>query len=370
MTETVECAVIGAGVVGLAAARALALRGREVVVLDAAEAIGTATSSRHSEVIHAGIYYPTGSLKAGLCVAGRRALYAYCADRGVPYRNCGKLIVACSEDEKPGLEKLAAQALANGVGDLEHLEPRQVGLLEPAVQCAAALLSPSTGIVDSHAFMLSLQGEAEANGAMIAFLSPVVGGEVGAGGIELEVGGAQAMRLKARVVVNSAGNDAPPVAGSLRGFPTQAVPRRYFCKGNYFTLTGVKAPFTRLIYPAPEKAGLGVHVTIDMGGQAKFGPDVEWVDDPKNLDVDPRRAEKFYAAIRRYWPALPDGALSPGYAGMRPKLQAPGEPAQDFTIQGPREHGVPGLVNLFGIESPGMTASLAIAERVAELVAT
>ena len=370
MSETVECAVIGAGVVGLAAARALALKGREVVVLDAAEAIGTATSSRHSEVIHAGIYYPTGSLKALMCVAGRRALYAYCADRGVPYRNCGKLIVACSEDEKPGLEKLAAQALANGVGDLEHLEPRQVRLLEPAVQCAAALLSPSTGIVDSHAFMLSLQGEAEAHGAMIAFLSPVVGGAVDADGIELEVGGAQAMRLKARIVVNSAGNDAPPVAGSLRGFPTQAVPRRYFCKGNYFTLTGVKAPFTRLIYPAPEKAGLGVHVTIDMGGQAKFGPDVEWVDDPKNLDVDPRRAEKFYAAIRRYWPALPDGALSPGYAGMRPKLQAPGEPAQDFTIQGPREHGVKGLVNLFGIESPGMTASLAIAEHVAELVAT
>ncbi len=370
MTETVECAVIGAGVVGLAVARALALKGREVVVLDAAEAIGTATSSRHSEVIHAGIYYPTGSLKALMCVAGRRALYAYCADRGVPYRNCGKLIVACSEDEKPGLEKLRAQALANGVGDLEFLEPRQVRLLEPEVQCAAALLSPSTGIVDSHAFMLSLQGEAEAHGAMIAFLSPVVGGAVGADGIELEVGGEQAMRLKARVVVNSAGNDAPPVAGSLRGFPTQAVPRRYFCKGNYFTLTGVKAPFTRLIYPAPEKAGLGVHVTIDMGGQAKFGPDVEWVDEPKNLDVDPRRAEKFYAAIRRYWPGLPDGALSPGYAGMRPKLQAPGEPAQDFTIQGPREHGVKGLVNLFGIESPGMTASLAIAEHVAELVAT
>lgn len=368
MTETVECAVIGAGVVGLAAARALALKGREVVVLDAADGIGTETSSRNSEVIHAGIYYPTGSLKAQMCVAGRRALYAYCADRGVPYRNCGKLIVACSEDEKAGLEKLRAQALANGVGDLEYLAPRQVKKLEPAVHCVGALLSPSTGIIDSHSFMLSLQGEAEARGAMIAFLSPVKGGRVDDDGIELDVGGAQGMRLKCRMVVNSAGNDAPVIAGKLRGFPSQAVPRRYFCKGNYFTLTGCKAPFTHLIYPAPEKAGLGVHVTVDMGGQAKFGPDVEWVDDPGNLDVDPKRAEKFYAAIRRYWPDLPDGALSPGYAGMRPKLQAPGEPAQDFVIQGPREHGVAGLVNLFGIESPGLTASLAIAEHVAELL--
>ncbi|MGQ0677166.1 MAG: NAD(P)/FAD-dependent oxidoreductase [Rhodospirillales bacterium] len=368
MTETVECAVIGAGVVGLAVARALALRGREVVVLDAAEGIGTQTSSRNSEVIHAGIYYPTGSLKALLCVAGRRALYAYCADRGVPYRDCGKLIVACAEDEKPGLEKLKAQAMANGVGDLEWLEPREVSKLEPAVRSFGALLSPSTGIVDSHAFMLSLQGEAEAHGAMIAFLSPVLGGRVAGDGVELEVGGAQATRLECRAVVNSAGNDAPVVAGSLQGFPAQAVPRRYFCKGNYFTLTGVRAPFSRLIYPAPEKAGLGVHVTLDMGGQAKFGPDVEWVDDPGNLDVDPKRAERFYAAIRRYWPGLPDGALSPGYAGMRPKLQAPGEPAQDFAIQGPREHGVKGLVNLYGIESPGLTASLAIADRVAELL--
>lgn len=369
MTESVDSVVIGAGVVGLAAARALALRGREVVVLDAAEGFGTATSSRNSEVIHAGIYYPTGSLKARLCVAGRRALYAYCAARGVPYRNCGKLIVACAEEEKAGLTKLKAQAQANGVGDLAWLEPREVKRMEPEIRCTAALLSPSTGIVDSHAFMLSLLGEAEAAGAMAAFLSPVIGGQVGDGGIALEVGGAEPMRLKCRLLVNSAGNDAPPVAASLKGFPTQAVPKRYFCKGNYFTLTGVKPPFQRLIYPAPESAGLGVHVTIDMGGQAKFGPDVEWVDDPKNLDVDPARAAKFYAAIRRYWPGLPDGALMPGYAGMRPKLQAPGEPARDFVIQGPRAHGVPGLVNLYGIESPGLTASLALAEQVCEELA-
>jgi L-2-hydroxyglutarate oxidase LhgO len=369
MTESVDCVVIGAGVVGLAAARALALRGREVVVLDAAEGIGTATSSRNSEVIHAGIYYPTGSLKARLCVAGRRALYAYCAARDVPYRNCGKLIVACAEEEKAGLTKLKAQAQANGVGDLAWLEPREVKRMEPEIRCTAALLSPSTGIVDSHAFMLSLLGEAEAHGAMAAFLSPVIGGQVGDGGIALEVGGAEPMRLKCRLLVNSAGNDAPPVAASLKRFPTRAVPKRYFCKGNYFTLTGVKPPFRRLIYPAPESAGLGVHVTIDMGGQAKFGPDVEWVDDPKNLDVDPARAAKFYAAIRRYWPGLPDGALQPGYAGMRPKLQAPGEPARDFVIQGPRAHGVPGLVNLYGIESPGLTASLALADRVCEELA-
>jgi len=369
MTDTVDCVVIGAGVVGLAVARALALKGREVVVLDAADGIGTATSSRNSEVIHAGIYYATGSLKARLCVAGRRALYAYCADRGVPYRNCGKLIVACAEEEKAGLARLKAQAQANGVGDLAWLEPREVARLEPAVRCTAALLSPSTGIVDSHAYMLSLLGEAEAHGAMIAFLSPVTGGRVEDGGIALDVGGAAPARIKCRVLVNSAGNDAPPVAASLQGFPTQAVPRRYFCKGNYFTLSGVKPPFTHLIYPAPESAGLGVHVTVDMGGQAKFGPDVEWVDDPRNLDVDPARAARFYAAIRRYWPGLPDGALQPGYAGMRPKLQAPGEPAQDFAIQGPRAHGVPGLVNLYGIESPGLTASLALAERVCEELA-
>jgi len=368
MTETVECVVIGAGVVGLAIARALALDGREVVVLEAEDAIGTHTSSRNSEVIHAGIYYPPGSLKALTCVTGKRALYAYCADRGVPYVDCGKIIVAAAEAEMPGLEKLRQLALANGVGDLEYLEPRQVKVMEPEVRCVGALLSPSTGIIDSHALMLAYQGDAEAAGMMIAFKSPVEGGRVMNDGIELRVGGPGAMTLKARIVVNSAGNGAPSVAGALEGLPAAAVPRRYFCKGNYFTLSGCKSPFRRLVYPAPEHAGLGVHVTVDMGGQARFGPDVEWVD-TLEYGVDPARADKFYAAIRQYWPGLPDGALAPGYCGIRPKLQAPGEPAKDFVIEGPRDHGVPGLVNLFGIESPGLTASLALADIVLEKLA-
>jgi L-2-hydroxyglutarate oxidase LhgO len=368
MTETIECAVIGAGVVGLAIARALALDGREVVVLEAEDCIGSHTSSRNSEVIHAGIYYPPGSLKALTCVTGKRALYAYCAERGVPYVNCGKIIVAASDEEMPGLEKLRQLALANGVGDLEYLEPRQVKVMEPEVRCVGALLSPSTGIIDSHALMLAYQGDAEASGMMIAFKSPVEGGKVMNDGIELRVGGPDAMSLKARIVVNSAGNGAPPLAGALEGLPAETVPKRYFCKGNYFTLAGCKSPFRRLVYPAPEHAGLGVHVTIDMGGQARFGPDVEWVD-TLEYSVDPARSEKFYAAIRKYWPGLPDGVLAPGYAGIRPKLQAPGEPAKDFVIQGPREHGVPGLVNLYGIESPGLTASLALADIVLEKLA-
>jgi L-2-hydroxyglutarate oxidase LhgO len=286
----------------------------------------------------------------------------------VPYRNCGKLIVACAEDELAGLEKLRRQALANGVGDLEFLEARQVRAMEPEVACRGALLSPSTGIVDSHALMLAYQGEAEAHGAMIAFQSPVEGGRVMNDGVELRVGGAQPMRLNCRMLVNSAGNDAPPLLGAIEGFPQAHVPRRYFAKGNYFTLTGCRPPFRRLIYPAPEQAGLGVHVTLDMAGQARFGPDVEWTE-RFDYTVDPARAQRFYAAIRRYWPGLPDGALAPGYCGMRPKLQGPGEAAGDFVVAGPAEHGVPGLVNLLGIESPGLTASLAIADLVVEKLA-
>ena len=365
--EQVDTVVIGAGVVGLAVARALAMAGREVIVLEAENAIGTHTSSRNSEVIHAGIYYPKGSLKARLCVAGRQQLYAYCADHGVSHQRCGKLIVATSAAQIPQLEKILAQGRANGVTDLVPVDLARVRDMEPAVHCVAALHSPSTGIIDSHGLMLAYQGDAEAHGAMLAFTGPVTAGRVGDKGIVLEVGGEQPMQLHARQVVNSAGLHAPALAASLAGFPRAHVPTAYLCKGNYYALAG-RAPFSRLIYPIPEAAGLGVHVTLDLAGQARFGPDVEWID-KIDYTVDPQRAEKFYAAIRSYWPDLKDGALSPGYSGIRPKIQAPSEPARDFMIEGPRDHGVPGLVNLFGIESPGLTASLALGDMVAGLLA-
>ena len=365
--EQVDTVVIGAGVVGLAVARALAMAGREVIVLEAENAIGTHTSSRNSEVIHAGIYYPKDSLKARLCVAGRQQLYAYCADHGVSHQRCGKLIVATSAAQIPQLEKILAQGRANGVTDLAPVDLARVRDMEPAVQCVAALHSPSTGIIDSHGLMLAYQGDAEAHGAMLAFTGPVSGGRVQDDGILLEVGGEQPMQLLARRVVNSAGLHAPKVAASLEGFPPAHVPPSYYCKGNYYSLAG-RAPFSRLIYPIPEAAGLGVHVTLDLAGQARFGPDVEWID-KIDYTVDPQRAEKFYAAIRSYWPDLKDGALSPGYSGIRPKIQAPSEPARDFMIEGPRDHGVAGLVNLFGIESPGLTASLALGDMVAGLLA-
>lgn len=360
--ETIDAAVIGAGVVGLAVARALALAGREVLVLEAAEAIGTGTSSRSSEVIHAGIYYPPDSVKARLCVAGRQALYRYCGERGVPHRNCGKLIVATAPDQVSGLARLSAQAQANGVLDLRELSGAQAAALEPELRCVAALLSPSTGILDSHAYMLALQGDAEARGAVIVLRSPVAGGRAADGAVELDVGGTEPTRLRARAVVNSAGLHAQRVAASLAGFPRVRIPPTYYAKGNYYGLVG-RAPFAHLVYPMPNQAGLGVHITIDLGGQARFGPDVEWIE---RIDyrVDPRRADGFYAAIREYWPGLEDGRLQPAYAGIRPKIVGPDAPAADFLIQGPAEHGVPGLVNLFGIESPGITASLAIAEEV------
>ena len=365
--EQVDTVVIGAGVVGLAVARALAMAGREVIVLEAENAIGTHTSSRNSEVIHAGIYYPKGSLKARLCVAGRQQLYAYCADHGVSHQRCGKLIVATSPTQIAQLDKILAQGRANGVTDLAPVDLARVRDMEPAVHCVAALHSPSTGIIDSHGLMLAYQGDAEAHGAMLAFTGPVSGGRVQDDGILLEVGGEQPMQLLARRVVNSAGLHAPKVAASLEGFPPAHVPPSYYCKGNYYSLAG-RAPFSRLIYPIPEAAGLGVHVTLDLAGQARFGPDVEWID-KIDYTVDPQRAEKFYAAIRSYWPDLKDGALSPGYSGIRPKIQTPSEPARDFMIEGPRDHGVPGLVNLFGIESPGLTASLALGDMVAGLLA-
>ena len=360
--ERVDCVVIGAGVVGLAVARQLAMSGREMLILEATGMVGSETSSRNSEVIHAGIYYPIGSLKARTCVAGKRSLYAYCAERGIPHARCGKLIVATSEVQKATLEAIRAKAAANGVDDLQWLERDAVAALEPEVVCTAALLSPSTGIIDSHGLMLALLGDAEDCGATLAFHAPVERGRIEEDGIELQIGGVEPMALYARTVINSAGLHAPALARRFEGLNPELVPTPYFCKGNYFTLSGAR-PFRRLIYPVPEEAGLGVHVTIDLGGQVRFGPDVEWVD-ALDYDVDPTRAEVFYDAVRQYYPGLKDGAIEPGYAGIRPKIAPKGTQAADFVIQGPAAHGVPGLVNLFAIESPGLTACLALAEEV------
>ncbi|SDH34574.1 NAD(P)/FAD-dependent oxidoreductase [Variovorax sp. OV700] len=365
--DELDCAVIGGGVVGLAVARALALAGREVVVLEAEGAIGTGTSSRNSEVIHAGIYYPKGSLKARLCVEGKEALYAYAEERGVPHRRCGKLIVATSPEQVGELEIIRAKAAANGVDDLVLLTAQQAMAMEPQLHCEAALHSPSTGIVDSHALMLSLLGDVENAGGMLALKSPIARAECGTDAIVLAAEDGTALRCN--TVVNAAGLGAPDLAKRFEGLPAAAIPTAYFAKGSYFTLSG-RAPFSRLVYPVPEPGGLGVHLTIDLGGQAKFGPDVQWVESADDLVVDPARGDGFYAEVRKYWPALPDGGLIPGYAGMRPKISGPGEAARDFMIDGPKEHGVRGLVNLFGIESPGLTSSLAIGRYVASLLAS
>ncbi len=364
MTERIECAVIGAGVVGLAVARTMAMAGREVIILEAADAIGTGASSRNSEVIHAGIYYPAGSVKALTCVEGKHRLYEYCESHGVAHRKCQKLIVATGTDQLDTLEDIRRKAAENGVTDLAWIEQPALRDMEPALRAAAALLSPSTGIIDSHGLMLAYQGDAEDAGAVIAFNTPVTRGGAAAGGaLHLETGGEQPMTLACDMVVNCGGLHAPHIAARIDGLPAEHVPAAYYAKGNYFTLGG-KAPFSRLIYPVPEQAGLGVHLTLDMGGQARFGPDVEWIDEI-DYEVDPRRGEVFYEAVRKYWPQLEDGALQPGYSGIRPKIQAPGEPARDFVISGPEDHGVAGLVNMFGIESPGLTASLALADAVA-----
>jgi L-2-hydroxyglutarate oxidase LhgO len=360
--EEVDCVVAGAGVVGLAVARALAISGREVIILEAAEGIGTETSSRNSEVIHAGIYYPANSLMARFCVAGRRQLYAYCAERGVPHINCGKLIVATDAREDAMLAGIKQRAETNGVEGMRVLTAAEAIALEPNLSCTSALLSPTTGIVDSHAFMLALQGDAENAGVVPVFFSPILGGRVAGRGVEIDVGGADPMTLRCRLLVNSAGLHAPALAGRIKGMPADRVPTAYLAKGNYFTLSG-RSPFSRLIYPVPVPGGLGVHLTVDLGGQARFGPDVEWID-TLDYTVDPSRSNGFYAAVRKYWPALKDGALQPGYAGIRPKIVPKGAPGQDFVVQGPQVHGVPGLINLFGIESPGLTASLAIADHV------
>jgi L-2-hydroxyglutarate oxidase LhgO len=366
--ESVDCVVVGAGVVGIAVARALALAGREVLVLEAAEAIGTETSSRNSEVIHAGIYYPKDSLMARFCVQGRRMLYAFCTERGVDFSNCGKLIVATTDEENDRLAGIKARAEANGVEGMRLLSGAEARALEPELVCTAALLSPTTGVVDSHGYMLALQGEAEQAGATFVFHSPVTSGRVTGEAVELEVGGAEPMRLSCRLVINSAGLHAPALARRILGMPSQLVPQQYYAKGNYFTLTG-RSPFSHLIYPVPVPGGLGVHLTIDLGGQARFGPDVEWVDS-LDYSVDPHRADGFYDAVRRYWPGLKDGALQAGYAGIRPKIVPKGAPGQDFVTQGPATHGIGGLVNLFGIESPGLTAAIAIGAHVREMVGT
>jgi L-2-hydroxyglutarate oxidase LhgO len=367
--EQIDAVVIGAGVVGLAVGRALALSGQEVMLLESENAIGTGTSSRNSEVIHAGIYYPAGSLKARLCVQGKAMFYAYCAERGVAHQRLGKLIVATSSEQVKDLDGIIAKAAANGVHDLQKLTAAQAKALEPALACEAALLSPSTGVVDSHGYMLALQGDMENAGGLLALVSPVqhIGVRQGTVSHPIRVCTQDGTELACKVLVNAAGLSAVAIARGMDGLDrnllAQAFPLAYFAKGNYFTLAG-RAPFSRLIYPVPEKAGLGVHLTLDLGGQAKFGPDVQWVEDPADLQVDPRRGDAFYAEVRKYWPALQDGALLPGYAGMRPKINAPHEAAADFMIQGPAEHGVPGLVNLLGIESPGLTSSLAIAQEV------
>jgi len=361
--ERIECVVIGAGVVGLALARELAMAGREVVILESEDRFGTGTSSRNSEVVHAGMYYAAGTLKAKLCPEGNRSLYEYCRARGVAHKRCGKLIVAATPAQLDALRKIQAQAAVNGVPDMEWLEGPEALALEPRLNCVAALHSRSTGIVDSHGLMQALLRDAEAHGAAVVFRSPVLAGAAGAAGLELEIGGAGAMRVRAGQVFNCAGLQAAALARGIRGVRPGSVPPVHYAKGSYYALAG-PAPFSRLVYPVPEAAGLGVHLTLDLAGQARFGPDVEWVE-AIGYEVDPARSRGFYEAIRRYWPALPDGSLQPAYAGIRPKLQGPGEPVRDFLLQGEADHGVKGLWNLLGIESPGLTACLALARLVA-----
>ena len=368
--EKIDCAVIGAGVVGLAIARALALRGHEVMVLEAASLIGSEISSRNSEVIHAGIYYPPGSRKAEFCVAGKSALYHYVKERGLDFRKCGKLLVATNSEQVEKLRPIKTNAELNGVKDLVRLSRQDVLALEPECWCDGALLSPSTGIIDTHSLMLSLQGDIEAAGGMVVLNARVVSTQITDDGLVLKVEAqGEMMALQARTVINSAGLTAPEIARSMTGFPQFLVPDQYYAKGNYFSLS-TKSPFNHLIYPVPdESAGLGIHLTLDLNGQARFGPDVEWVD-RLDYDVDHDRAQLFYPAIRRYWPGLPDDSLAPGYAGIRPKIQAPGKPAEDFMILGPVDHGIVGLVHLFGIESPGLTSSLAIGDHVAKILSS
>ena len=366
--EQVDCVVVGAGVIGLAVAREMSLQGHETILLERESAFGTVSSARNSEVIHAGIYYPKDSLKAKLCVEGNRLLYEYCRCHQVATQPYGKLIVAADATQMDSLQAILYKAQNNGVPEIKMISEDAAKMLEPNLHCVAAILSSSTGIVDSHGYMLSLLGGFEDAGGMIAYQSPLINAKpIGAnaeGGYELEIGGADGMRMQTKLLINCAGMSAPAVAQKIAGLKKDHIPKAYFAKGNYFSLSG-KSPFTHLIYPIPEPGGLGIHLTLDMGGQAKFGPDVEWlgIDAEEQIDytVNPKRGEGFYEAVRRYWPGLKDGALQPDYSGVRAKIVQPNAPAGDFCFNGPRDHGLEGLYNLYGFESPGLTSSLAIA---------
>jgi L-2-hydroxyglutarate oxidase LhgO len=382
--DRVDVLVVGAGVVGLAVARALAQAGRDVVIVERERHFGAGVSSRNSEVVHAGLYYAPGSLKARLCVRGRQLLHRFCPAQGVVLRRCGKLVVATRPQDEAQLEAIASRGRANGVDDLALLTQAEARALEPHLRCTAALHSPSSGIVDSHGLMNALLGEAERAGALLALTTAFADATPSAGGWRVRTStsgraadtGGENFEIESRWLVNAAALDAQAVAAAIEGFPAAAIPRRHLARGHYFALCtqGGRTPFDRLIYPTPVEGGLGVHLTLDLAGQARFGPDVEWLQSDAagaalDFAVDPMRAAAFYEEIRRYWPALEDDALVPAYCGIRPKISGPGEPAADFRIDGPAAHGVPGVVQLFGIESPGLTSALAIAEEVARIVA-
>lgn len=363
--DHIDSVVVGAGVVGLSAARALALRGHEVLLIEAEESFGMGTSSRNSEVIHAGIYYPKGSIKARACVAGRAMLYDYLASRHVPHKKLGKLIVAANSAQEEALAAIKAKAEGNGVEGMRYLSAAEISEKEPNIRVAAALWSPETGILDTHAYMQALLGDLEASGGQFVPHTPFLRAKVIAEGFHVEVGGAEPFAFTCSRLVNAGGLGAQGVAKGIEGLEAKHIPPLFYARGAYFVMAG-KSPFSHLVYPVPEPGGLGVHVTLDMGGQARFGPDVEWIDSV-DYTLKPERGEKFYAAVRAYFPDLKDGALLPGYTGIRPKLVGPGEPDADFVIQGEETHGVKGLVNLFGIESPGLTSSLWLGQEVAKL---
>ena len=373
--EQVDCVVVGAGVVGLAVAREMALQGRETILLERESAFGTISSARNSEVIHAGIYYPKDSLKAKLCVEGNRLLYEYCRSHQVATQPYGKLIVASDETQIDDLQAILYKAQNNGVPEIKMISGDEAKALESNLRCVAAILSSTTGIVDSHGYMLSLLGGFEDAGGMVAYQSPLISakpiGDNAEGGYQLEIGGADGMQIQTKLLINCAGMSAPAIAQKIEGLKKDQIPKAYFAKGNYFSLSG-KSPFRHLIYPIPEPGGLGVHLTLDMGGQAKFGPDVEWldIDAEEQIDytVNPKRGDDFYEAVRRYWPDLKDKSLQPDYSGIRAKIVPPNAPAGDFCFIGPQEHGLQGLYNLYGFESPGLTSSLAIAKYLEGLI--